>query len=215
MVEHRYMYIDIGCGCEETFLQVCTRAIAIAPHAPRAHRWWFPISGRSGCRAPLSKTHSDIHSVQRLQSALFRNTTSKRIDRMSTTLSHKFRTKKQNILTKLDHGKDGVPDASPKGNVDEGVRELIDTINTSDGCVTTSSCAGRVAVFVGGKGPGGNWLYTSHEPIDPSCLTDQSSAYELVGLCREATFSSPPRDNADVRTVHLKFEPLVGGSLSL
>ncbi len=70
-------------------------------------------------------------------------------------------------------------DASPKGTVDEGIRDVLERINACDGLVTTSSCAGRVSVFadgkkvlavgdddpvdakpakVGGKGLGGRWL---------------------------------------------------------
>lgn len=85
-------------------------------------------------------------------------------------------------------------DASPKGSVDAGIRDLIDEMNGLDGFVTTSSCAGRVSVFlegskkgsgedatggdeaqgegdvrklagVGGKGGGGAWLFVSHDPV--------------------------------------------------
>lgn len=50
----------------------------------------------------------------------------------------------------------GVPDTeyddlSPKGSVDEGIKELIGSINSEEGWVTTSSCAGRVSVFLEGK----------------------------------------------------------------
>src|SRR5689334_16583600 len=38
-------------------------------------------------------------------------------------------------------------DKSPKGNVDDGVWELINEINAVEGLVTTSSCAGRVSCF--------------------------------------------------------------------
>ena len=130
---------------------------------------------------------------------------------MSNKFSQKFRAKKANILTKLKLGKDGVLDASPKGSVDEGVRELIELINTSDGYVTTSSCAGRIAVFAGGKGGGGDWLYTSHEPVDMTKLRDEGSVSELLGLPRQATTASPPLDDSDARMVHFKFEPMVRG----
>jgi tRNA wybutosine-synthesizing protein 3 len=70
-----------------------------------------------------------------------------------------FSRKKERILELL-----GVPDAeysdaSPKGSVDGGIRDLIDEINALDGFVTTSSCAGRVSVFVEGRkaaGEGGD-----------------------------------------------------------
>lgn len=42
-------------------------------------------------------------------------------------------------------------DLSPKGTVDAGIRDLIDELNRVDGFVTTSSCAGRVSVFLEGR----------------------------------------------------------------
>ncbi|KAJ6446839.1 tRNA wybutosine-synthesizing protein [Purpureocillium lavendulum] len=62
-----------------------------------------------------------------------------------------FGERKAKILQQL-----GVPDAeyfdaSPKGSVDQGIRDLIDEINRAEGFVTTSSCAGRVSVFLEGR----------------------------------------------------------------
>ncbi|KAI5917538.1 methyltransferase TYW3-domain-containing protein [Camillea tinctor] len=62
-----------------------------------------------------------------------------------------FVQKKARILEQL-----GVPgaeytDASPKGSLDAGIRDLIDEINGLDGFVTTSSCAGRISIFVEGR----------------------------------------------------------------
>ena len=62
-----------------------------------------------------------------------------------------FVNKKQRILEELAMPEDEYSDKSPKGSVDEGVRELIDLVNGNEGWVTTSSCAGRVSVFVEGK----------------------------------------------------------------
>ena len=61
-----------------------------------------------------------------------------------------FAAAKQKILDQL-----AVPDAeyddlSPKGSVDAPIRALIARINAVDGFVTTSSCSGRVSVFVEG-----------------------------------------------------------------
>lgn len=61
-----------------------------------------------------------------------------------------FTQRKQQILTALSVPLDEYTDASPKGSIDAGIRELIDEINALDGFVTTSSCAGRVSVFVEG-----------------------------------------------------------------
>lgn len=66
------------------------------------------------------------------------------------------------------------PDLSPKGTIDELCIPIIDLINSHEDMVTTSSCSGRISVFiegsknfndeikVGGKGQGGRWLYVSH-----------------------------------------------------
>jgi tRNA wybutosine-synthesizing protein 3 len=100
-----------------------------------------------------------------------------------------FARKKAKILQDLSVPDGEYSDRSPKGSVDEGIRELIDEINAHKGFVTTSSCAGRISVFqegngraidsenegrevetslvVGGKG-GGKFLFVSHEPVSIS-----------------------------------------------
>ncbi|KAB8294762.1 hypothetical protein EYC80_006724 [Monilinia laxa] len=67
------------------------------------------------------------------------------------SLPQAFISKKKLILSKLAAPTDEYDDLSPKGSVDEGIRELIDEINSLEGCVTTSSCAGRVSVFLEGR----------------------------------------------------------------
>jgi tRNA wybutosine-synthesizing protein 3 len=62
-----------------------------------------------------------------------------------------FVERKQRILEQLAIPDADYTDASPKGSIDAGIRELIDEINRLDGFVTTSSCAGRVSVFVEGR----------------------------------------------------------------
>ncbi|OAP56928.1 hypothetical protein AYL99_09040 [Fonsecaea erecta] len=61
-----------------------------------------------------------------------------------------FAAKKSQILAHLGQPEEEYADNSPKGTVDAQIRDLIDEINGYDGFVTTSSCAGRVAVFVEG-----------------------------------------------------------------
>ncbi|KAL2426684.1 hypothetical protein ABEF95_011744 [Exophiala dermatitidis] len=61
-----------------------------------------------------------------------------------------FKAKKAKILSLLGQSDEAYTDKSPKGTVDAQIRELIAEINAHDGLVTTSSCAGRVAVFVEG-----------------------------------------------------------------
>ena len=105
-----------------------------------------------------------------------------------------FTAKKSTILASLALPESSYTDLSPKGTVDAALRPLIDRINALDGLVTTSSCAGRVSVFLegrkqglhinstrdggeddaeregqvavpGGKGMGGRWLFVSHEMV--------------------------------------------------
>ena len=65
-----------------------------------------------------------------------------------------FIVKKERILTALATPSSSYADQSPKGSVDAGIRDLIDRINALDGIVTTSSCGGRISVFLeGSKSP--------------------------------------------------------------
>lgn len=119
-----------------------------------------------------------------------------------------FTQKKARILQSLAVPDAEYTDASPKGSVDEGIRELIGLVNGVEGLVTTSSCAGRVSVFregskkgsgvvevgegegeeevrklagVGGKGGGGSWLFVSHDPV-PLGDGDAGDVEVLLGL---------------------------------
>lgn len=65
-----------------------------------------------------------------------------------------FARRKEAILAQLAVPDDEYTDLSPKGTVDAGIRDLIDEINGLDGLVTTSSCAGRVSVFLEGRRTG-------------------------------------------------------------
>ncbi|KAK4247805.1 tRNA wybutosine-synthesizing protein [Corynascus novoguineensis] len=68
------------------------------------------------------------------------------------TPSSTFTLKKDKILSQLALPDDQYTDSSPKGSVDAGIRGLIDRINnTHEGLVTTSSCAGRVSVYLEGR----------------------------------------------------------------
>ncbi|OTA62863.1 hypothetical protein K449DRAFT_382170 [Hypoxylon sp. EC38] len=62
-----------------------------------------------------------------------------------------FVARKKRILDQLALPDEVYSDASPKGSVDVGIRDLIDEINGLEGYVTTSSCAGRVSVFKEGS----------------------------------------------------------------
>lgn len=135
-------------------------------------------------------------------------------------LPARFAEKKSRILAQLSVPDSDYTDASPKGSVDEGIRELLDELNAAPGFVTTSSCAGRLSAFlegrktvgngqvagVGGKGAGGTWLYVSHEPVRAG---DQALA---AALTLAPTVEHPGEAGhaaADYRLIHLKFEPMV------
>ena len=62
-----------------------------------------------------------------------------------------FLAKKQIILSALAIPSSSYTDRSPKGSVDDGIRDLIERINRLEGIVTTSSCAGRISVFLQGR----------------------------------------------------------------
>lgn len=66
-----------------------------------------------------------------------------------------FTRRKQAILEQLSVPDEDYTDLSPKGTIDAGIRDLIDEINGLDGLVTTSSCGGRVSVFLEGRRGGG------------------------------------------------------------
>lgn len=147
-----------------------------------------------------------------------------------------FTRKKQTILEQLALPDQEYTDLSPKGSVDEGIKDLIDEINVYDGFITTSSCAGRISVFLegkkisaisqsvsggrrpgesfagpGGKGGGGRWLFISHDPVNVSdaCTgTAENPLMQRFGMRSSSggLFRSPTVHD---RYIHLKFEPMV------
>ncbi|KAJ5263245.1 hypothetical protein N7478_010850 [Penicillium angulare] len=147
-----------------------------------------------------------------------------------------FESRKNKILQELSVPDEEYTDLSPKGSVDEGIRDLIRDINTLPGLVTTSSCAGRISVFLegrkktatttgdesldqdsasasrqfvpsGGKGTG-RWLYVSHDPFVSSDNSAASSLplHEKFGL--SPGDGRPPNGKA-LRLVRFHFEPLI------
>jgi tRNA wybutosine-synthesizing protein 3 len=69
----------------------------------------------------------------------------------SNSLPFSFINKKAKILADLSTPVTSYVDASPKGSIDIGIVDLINAINELPEYVTTSSCAGRISVFVEGK----------------------------------------------------------------
>lgn len=147
-----------------------------------------------------------------------------------------FLAKKQKIIQQLSVADEEYNDLSPKGSIDKGVRTLIDELNGIDGLVTTSSCAGRISVFLegekkgasapesatvdrellssprslagpGGKG-GGRWLYVCHEALPPSTFTPCTNFHSLFGL-QASPRACEPICVSGRKFVHLKFEAMV------
>jgi tRNA wybutosine-synthesizing protein 3 len=142
-----------------------------------------------------------------------------------------FTRKKTKILQDLAVPESEYSDKSPKGSVDEGIKELIDKINAYDGLLTTSSCAGRISVYLegakgadegdgengsnvskgsnvpGGKG-GGEFLFVSHEPVEVS-EDDLERLAEVFGGAGDGEGSALPAWNPRQRFVRFAFEPMV------
>ena len=143
-------------------------------------------------------------------------------------MATRFQARKQKILEQLDTPDADYHDLSPKGSVDAPIRGLIGEINRLEGLVTTSSCSGRISVFLegrkadtavveapaegedsragpGGKGGGGSWLFISHEPVQNENTThDFMSEFGLKG---PGAGNKAPVVSS--RYIHLKFEPMV------
>ena len=147
-----------------------------------------------------------------------------------------FEARKSKILKELSLPDAEYTDLSPKGSVDEGIRDLIRDINGLPGLVTTSSCAGRISVFLeghkkstasqqeserqfapsGGKGTG-RWLYVSHEPFhQPTNFGGAAprSLHELFGMVPGNGKPPVPTDGHTLRLVRFHFEPLVSTFLA-
>lgn len=94
--------------------------------------------------------------------------------------------------------------------------------------MTTSSCAGRVSVYLdgqkskgdvsredgeegegksGGKG-GGRWLFVSHDPVSLNVVKEEEGWSGYFGL-KPVLPSKEKNLGKDSRLVHFKFEPMV------
>lgn len=123
-----------------------------------------------------------------------------------------FDQKKKALIDEITVTSELVPDASPKGTIDEFCWPVINIINNHPDMVTTSLCSGRVSVFlegikllgegemkIGAKGHEGRWLFVTHDPKDlPQWWDSVDFQY------REAYPSDPA-----TRYVLFKFEPLI------
>jgi len=123
-----------------------------------------------------------------------------------------FDQKKASILLEISSNSTDSPDASPKGTIDELCLPIIEAINSKQHMVTTSSCSGRVSVFlegiknvdlgdtkIGAKGNEGRWIFVTH---DPKLL---GKWYESV----EFVYDSEYTTDINTRYILFKFEPLI------
>jgi len=131
-----------------------------------------------------------------------------------------FQQTKARILNALAVDIANYTDLSPKGSIDENIKELINIINSHPQYVTSSSCSGRVSLYVegkkkplnetemvasaGGKG-GGGWILVEHDPIElelPEWKSD--SLLSKFGL-KPAVGEIPEFASL----IHVKFEAMV------
>ena len=67
-------------------------------------------------------------------------------------------------------------DLSPKGSIDKPIVNIIRFINSLDNFVTTSSCSGRISLYVNERSSKGiKWLSVKHEPISDQIILDAIS----------------------------------------
>lgn len=70
-------------------------------------------------------------------------------------------------MTFEKHKKDFLkkPDFSKKGRIDKDIRPLVKLINSLEDYYTTSSCSGRIDLFVKRKKNLSKWLFVSHDKV--------------------------------------------------
>lgn len=118
-----------------------------------------------------------------------------------------FDQKKAQILGEISSSSQ---DASPKGSIDEKCIPLMNLINSDNDMVSTSSCSGRVSVFVegikqterlkiGAKGDGGHWLFVSHDTENLDKWWENRMIFK----------SGIPEIDQNSRFAIFKFEPLI------
>lgn len=121
-----------------------------------------------------------------------------------------FNQKKAHILRQIESTPEEYSDRSPKGSIDVPLIPLIKLINDQADLVTTSSCSGRVSVYLegqkdhsrpGSKGLGGKWLFITHD------VKDLDSDWWTAVKSGKINQSSP--DDSGNRYLLYKFEPVI------
>ncbi|CCH59808.1 hypothetical protein TBLA_0B09900 [Henningerozyma blattae CBS 6284] len=111
-------------------------------------------------------------------------------------------------------------DLSPKGTIDELCLPIMKLINSHRDMVTTSSCSGRLSVFVegnkvhnktvkvGGKGDGGKWLFVTHNQDEVlgwlNNLENKNTYFQPI-----LTPNSTPGSDGSTRLILYKYEPFI------
>lgn len=120
-----------------------------------------------------------------------------------------FEQKKAHILKEIGANSESHLDASPKGTIDVFCIPIINEINANPNYVTTSSCSGRVSVFlegikhgedaqIGAKGHEGRWVFVTHDPkelprwYDSVDFKFQYEGYELTSNTRYLLYKYEP-----------------------
>lgn len=124
-----------------------------------------------------------------------------------------FDQKKSYILQEIASSQ---TDASPKGSIDVKCIPLMEVINAHPNMVSTSSCSGRVSVFlegvkqgpqIGAKGHEGRWLFVTHDKEELGEWWTQVGLQfgNNVQINSEASQSSEDA----TRYILFKFEPFI------
>ncbi len=91
-----------------------------------------------------------------------------------------FSLDKKNSMEKLDK--------SRKGDVDEHIKELVDSINELPNYYTSSSCSGRIMLMTMGslgRKYESEWFFVSHDPVDASLIELENLPKETLWLRQE------------------------------
>eukprot|EP01083_Nonionella_stella_P042578 114959_1 len=129
-------------------------------------------------------------------------------------LDNNFSQRKAKTLQGLQFAEsNNAKDKSPKGFIDEPIIPLIACINGTEAFYTTSSCSGRIALFLQRRNiiaqdgeyhstsqKGGEWLLISHEHIKQDQISNAIETY---------THQLHQRQNNTQIEMSLKFEPFI------
>lgn len=134
---------------------------------------------------------------------------------LSSSLSSQFTIKKQAILSQLADDPKDYEDKSPKGSVDVQILDLIRLINGLNDWVTTSSCSGRVAVFVEGPKklvPSKQSIADDHQQLDSSNGENEDTNFsqsQPQGR-RTGTTNAAPGGKGGGHWLYVSHDPLNG-----